>query len=92
LVVDNGESADFGGDGNVDAADLATWAGAFGGSSGGDADGDGDSDGNDFLIWQQEYTGPPPIAASQTTVPEPTALALGVTACMAFLPLRRDTR
>ncbi len=42
-------TADFTGDGRVDASDLAKWRGNFRVNGGSDADGDGDSDGNDIL-------------------------------------------
>lgn len=48
-----GPAADFNHNGTVDAADLATWKGAFGMGNGADANGDGVTDGNDFLVWQR---------------------------------------
>jgi hypothetical protein len=67
--------ADFDGDGNVNAADLAVWEASYNTNASADADNDGDSDGADFLIWQREFSGAP--LASVSTVPEPhTALLL----------------
>lgn len=65
--------ADYNGDGYVDASDLATLDNWYGVNGNGDADGDGDTDGNDFLAWQQQYTGPSPVVAN---VPEPTSAFL----------------
>lgn len=63
---------------SVDDDDLAAWEAGYGITSGamrsqGDADGDADVDGSDFLLWQQQFTGPPPLV---TPIPEPTTLAL----------------
>jgi hypothetical protein len=68
-------SADFNKDGMVNGVDLAAWKTAFGTNAAGDADGDGDSDGNDFLLWQQQYTGPNGVAAAGA-VPEPGSVVL----------------
>lgn len=73
-LADN-PSADFSGDGIVDATDLAIWQAALGQSPAGDADGDGDTDGFDFLAWQRQLTGAAAVA-SQTAVPEPSTLLL----------------
>lgn len=73
--------ADFTGNGNVDAEDLAIWESGFGTPSGalpsnGDADLDADVDGTDFLVWQNEFSGAG-AALEVQTVPEPsTAFAL----------------
>lgn len=86
-------AADFDGDGNVDAADLANWKNGYGMSSGaakvnGDADFDGDVDGADFLVWQRELgSGGPAVAAAAAAVPEPTGLALA--AGLLFVASRR---
>jgi hypothetical protein len=72
-------SADFNGDGLVDADDLGQWQGDFGASPESDADGDGDSDGEDFLQWQRQLGGTPANAAT-LSVPEPAMpflLAIG---------------
>jgi hypothetical protein len=76
-----GLSADFNGDGIVDAEDLAKWRDDFGPNDGSDADGDGDSDGADFLDWQQELSVAVALAISPVIVPEPsmsTSLMLGL--------------
>jgi T5SS/PEP-CTERM-associated repeat protein len=72
LVAQAGFSADFDGDGDVDAADLAEWRGDFGLNADSDADADGDSDGDDFLAWQRQVGGGAPAAA----VPEPAGVFL----------------
>jgi len=66
-------SADFDGDGDVDASDLAQWDGDFGLNGLSDADGDSDSDGTDFLAWQRQFTG---NLTATTAVPEPAAWVL----------------
>jgi len=64
---------DYDGDGDVDAADLATLENGYGINSNGDTDDDGDTDGADFLAWQQQYTeSQSPLA----NVPEPTSACL----------------
>ena len=74
FTVETDLRGDFNGDGFVDSIDLVDWwQNDFGNNDFSDADGDGDSDGNDFLIWQQTYTGPPLTIAA---VPEPSSLAL----------------
>jgi len=67
-------TADFDGDGNVDAADLAQWQGDFGINGDSDANNDGDSDGADFLAWQRNL-GASSLSAS-AAVPEPSCLLL----------------
>jgi hypothetical protein len=83
--------ADFDEDGFVDADDLATWKTAFGSTAAGDTNNDGVSDGADFLVWQQEYTGPPPAIAA---VPEPATLGVGVAGALsvALMGRRRNGR
>lgn len=67
--------ADFTGDGNVNADDLAQWELSYNVDDVADANGNGLSDGEDFLIWQVESSAAPLSAA--TAVPEPgTALLL----------------
>ena len=83
-------TADFDGNGSVNADDLAVWQDQFGGSAGGQGDGDndGDVDGADFLRWQRHLEAPvaAPINAS---VPEPSGLALGVSMTILGVMLRR---
>jgi hypothetical protein len=80
-------SADYDTDGDVDAADLTIMENWYGTNANGDADGDGDTDGNDWLTWQQQYTGPLPLLAN---VPEPTAISL-VAVALAISGCRRRT-
>ncbi len=84
-------TADFEPDGDVDDADLATWALAFGVNAGGDTDSDGDSDGADFLSWQRQFTGPAAISAAVTTVPEPSTCLLAVAGCVMLLSKRKKS-
>lgn len=76
--------SDFNFSRSVDAMDLEVWNAGYGMSSAsrsqGDADGNGDVDGRDFLLWQQQHMGPPPLA---TPVPEPATFALMI-ACAIF--------
>ncbi len=82
------DPADFDEDGDVDAADLATWQTSFGSDNGADADLDGDSDGADFLVWQQSNSG---ALVGIANVPEPTtALLFGLaSSILAMSNLRR---
>jgi hypothetical protein len=80
LVASN--PADFNNDGLVNAADLTAWKTNFGLASGatkaqGDANNDGRVDGADFLIWQKAL-GAGSATAAFAAVPEPTAMALGL--------------
>ncbi|MGI9457877.1 MAG: pre-peptidase C-terminal domain-containing protein, partial [Aeoliella sp.] len=68
--------ADFDTDGDVDSVDLGIWETSYGINNGADANGDGISDGDDFLIWQQQFTGSLSLTAAATTVPEPAAVGL----------------
>jgi len=51
---------------------LKTWKNNFGLSAAGDANLNGLTEGDDFLIWQQQYTGLKGIA----TIPEPGCIAI----------------
>jgi hypothetical protein len=87
-------SADFNGDGLVNADDLAQWTGDFGENPTSDADGDGDSDGEDFLQWQRQLGGTPATTAT-LAVPEPATsmlLALGAVILMGHSPRSRSPR
>jgi len=66
-------TADYNGDGDVDADDLATFENGYGINSSGDTDTDGDTDGADFLAWQRQYTGSQTLLAN---VPEPSSAGL----------------
>lgn len=78
-------AADFDEDGDVDAADLASWKLYTGMATDaehmhGDADGDRDVDGDDFLQWQRQFgLG---VRPSASPVPEPTAGLLGAIAAL----------
>ncbi len=77
-VIDLFDSADFNTDGFVDASDLSTLQAALGNSDLGDADGDGDTDGDDFLLWQNQFTGSGGGLSSplSSSVPEPNTILL----------------
>ncbi len=87
-------TADFNGDGFVNAADLSSWKLGFGTSpdaatSQGDADHDGDVDGADFLQWQRQITTSGAVAAA----PEPAALSMLLSGMVAMcLRLKRGAR
>jgi hypothetical protein len=86
-------SADFDEDGDVDGTDLGTIKTNFGaGNAGGDTDGDGDTDGADFLTWQRQLGTTPPTVAAAGAVPEPTAIALVLTAGAALAVARRRSK
>lgn len=76
------EPGDIDTNGTVNGADYLEWARGFGQSSGatitdGDANGDGIVDGNDLPIWQKHFGETTSVpAASQTAIPEPSAIAL----------------
>lgn len=78
-------SADFDEDGFVDADDLATWTTAYGSTPAGDANNDNVTDGADFLLWQQQFTGPGAISA----IPEPATALLGGVAAIAVVAAAR---
>ena len=81
--------ADFDGDCDVDGDDLDDWQSAYGSGGGGDADSDTDTDGADFLVWQQEFTGP--LGATTASVPEPTSATLALS-FLALAALNRHRR
>jgi GH35 family endo-1,4-beta-xylanase len=86
IVIDL--AADFDGDGDVDADDLAVWQLNHEMGSGADADGDDDADGADWLAWQQQLglveAAPLPRAAASVNVPEPAPATLLVLAMLAI--------
>ncbi|MCA9260553.1 MAG: hypothetical protein KDA61_15175 [Planctomycetales bacterium] len=88
VVGDSGLLGDFNGDGQVNAADLATWEAAFGLSAAGDADGDFDTDGADFLIWQRQQ-GSTLVIPAGAAIPEPAAAWLALAALMGVSRRRR---
>lgn len=79
---------DFDYDGDLDGADLTAWSTGFGQTGAAldaDANGDGAADGADFLIWQRGLGATPEALPTRTGsgVPEPAAVALLLTACLA---------
>lgn len=81
FTVDTTILGDFDGDGDVDGDDLANnWEPGFGTATGagvidGDANNDGAVNGADFLIWQNNFTGPSAVT-SASAVPEPSSILL----------------
>lgn len=81
-------SADFNGDGKVNAADLVVWKTYFPSATGhtifdGDADHDGDVDGADFIVWQTNYSASNGIP--NVMVPEPSTIKLSMGALLLCL-------
>jgi hypothetical protein len=91
LAIVPEHSADFTGDGLVDAADLTQWRRDFGSNYLSDADDDGDSDGDDFLQWQRHLGGTQSVSSS-TAAPEPSGAVLALSAIGIRLTRRRGGR
>jgi hypothetical protein len=72
------DSADFDGDGDVDGRDFLAWQRGFGtsdaGKQHGDADNDGIVDGADLGVWQDQYGSAPQIIAAIDAV-EPDVIS-----------------
>ncbi|MBA3480195.1 MAG: hypothetical protein H0T51_00135 [Pirellulales bacterium] len=88
-------NADFDGNGTVDGDDLTRWRTNFGSGAThmeGNANDyqDADVDGADFLLWQRQLGGPPPVTGA-ASVPEPGALAMALLfgGGLAFISRRR---
>jgi hypothetical protein len=79
------QTADFNGNGDVDADDLDDWRNAFGVNDMGDADSDGDSDGADFLAWQCQLGSGQAVTPATGGVPEPASGLLGGPFALAVL-------
>jgi hypothetical protein len=75
LTITQVLTADFNGDGVVDANDLGGWTTSFAAGAAGDSDGDLDTDGADFLAWQRQLGGDA-AAGMAERVPEPTTCTL----------------
>jgi hypothetical protein len=94
------QSADFDGDGDVDAVDLATWHAGFGTTSGathaqGDANADGAVDAADLLAIQKQFGVSSALAASRSAagvVPEPSSLCGALLAAALVGRIRRRRR
>ena len=82
-------SADFNGDGIVDANDFDIWSTHYGTTEGasrsvGDANGDGKVDGADFMLWQRQLSAQ---NSSTAVVPEPAGGLSALIACCGGLGL-----
>lgn len=89
-------SADFDGNGSVNAADLSLWRTGFGVLAGagrpqGDADGNGRVDGADFLEWQRQC-GAGAATSAAHAIPEPSTIALLLISATAVASLTRPWR
>jgi len=89
-------NADFDNDGDVDGRDFLRWQRGFGltgqtNNSNGDANGDSFVNSLDLAVWQTKYGLAPPLTATSTAVPEPTAAALVVLALLAASRLRHGS-
>ena len=83
-------AGDFDENGTVNGDDLADWKAGYGDLTGathaqGDADGDQDVDGADFLVWQRQVGSGPGATVGSAVVPEPAAVVLAATACLAIV-------
>ena len=76
-------TADFNGDGAVDALDLKVWRTAYAQDDLADANQDGESDGADLAAWQRQLGEAPALGVA---VPEPSVFML---LCLAATRLRR---
>ncbi|MBA3481070.1 MAG: hypothetical protein H0T51_04555 [Pirellulales bacterium] len=88
--------ADFDNDGDVDGSDFLTWQRGLGINAGatpsqGDANADGAVNGADLGIWKGQFG--PAAETAVAAVPEPGAMALGMTAfCIVAAVVRRRSR
>jgi hypothetical protein len=87
---------DFNVDGVVNAADYTVWRNRLGQAGVGlvaDGDFDGDVDSDDYVVWKTAYgfrRGPLTAgAAAAASVPEPGAMAFGVTLMLVVIARRR---
>jgi hypothetical protein len=93
LVTGATEDADFDSDGDVDGSDFLTWQRGVGINSGanlnqGDANADGAVNAADLGIWKGQFG--PAAEIATAAVPEPGAIALGMTAaCLVVTAARR---
>jgi hypothetical protein len=94
-VVTPGNSADFNGNGTIDAADYVVWRNntpLMGGAtqSQGDANGDGNVDDLDYELWRAGFGSNVPGGGlgAAAAVPEPASLALALVAMVALRALR----
>ncbi len=83
-------SADFDSDGDTDGSDFLTWQRGFGITAGatlqdGDADHDFEVDDDDFKVWKSSFGR---AGIGTTSVPEPSALALGLLGIVAIAIIR----
>jgi hypothetical protein len=78
--------ADFDNDGDVDGADFLTWQRGVGvgtTNAAGDADGNGSVNGADLAIWKSNFG--PDATVAIASIPEPSAVCLGMLAAAAVL-------
>lgn len=89
-------TADFNGDGEIDAADYVIWRkhnGAIGSGtqSTGDANGDTNVDSLDYAEWSKNF-GSSPAGSGGGAVPEPSTVMLLLLGISAFSPRRRSNK
>ena len=92
IIVPAPEDADFDDDNLVDGIDFLTWqrgVGGVGTPSTGDANEDALVNNDDLTIWQNQYGGPPIVAGSVGTVPEPSSALILALGLAGLLPTRR---
>jgi hypothetical protein len=88
-------TADFNGDGVIDAADYTIWRDNLGLLTGatqstGDANGDGAVDTTDYSLWRSSFgTSPAAASISPVAVPEPASLVAALAAVALLASVRR---
>jgi hypothetical protein len=97
-VVEPGNSADFNGNGTIDAADYVVWRKNSGLMSGatqsqGDANGDGSVNTADYDLWRASFGNMVPVGGGlAAAVPEPTSIAMALVGIVALLGALRGFR
>lgn len=84
---------DYNGDGIVDAGDYTVWRDSLGQTGlnlPADGNGSGDIDQEDYQVWRQNFGQSNAASAATVSVPEPSALLLGLLATCLLVAKRRN--